>query len=400
MKFKNRKEEEKLNKVFGASNMSGARAMKKYLDGEEIELTQPEKEKEHEERGIVRETMKYNETDLVVMCDGDDVIPVTFDDLRREFVSYNSPIKMMLDGGVSEEECFTNTLFGFVKLPDGDVYPSFDLRVVEKDDEYFVLPKTSASQRGAIRMENCRGVKPLNLVKYTSVPFSSVIGNNGDRITLGSGMTQGISKNTSAILDFRNASIRFQGANQKSGWVAYLVMNGALVLQNQLGTVIPIDSMIADNARGVVEYNFTFDNMDPTAKLYYLKEFLTSRTFKVPAKSVQTVKTCQAQIDNESISLNQLDKLAGILKYKFGVVALNEVSETLTIKLPKVSKKNEDIYNDVDRLTEEVYNAMVDGFKVPKSHWELEELLNRIKSDSLRAVDIETMIDLYEEKFQ
>lgn len=345
------------------------------------------------ERTLESEKIKWTETDkLLVVTTERKVTTLSSDDLRKIFVqrTYDGYKSLLTDVTVD------TVAYGLVEIG-GQIYPSYDLTVVEYKGKECVIPRAADYDVNPLAVSEC---KPVILPSLSGVgseisasEFFSACGYNN--------ITHAVHVRTGVVYDLSRATVhvisQYNGSKGVPSCYAYVLMIDHKILPVQMAEL----ELVNGSATGGIEeeyrtFKFNFNDPGIDDDLYFLKSELMRREFKVPASRVSALRTWQSQIANGTISRSQLMKMADILKVRIGMVLLDTLDADIPmifIKVPRENRDNSAVYSNVEGLTDELLAQLNKGIKIPATVYDIAGITQRAASNELTVDDMRTLLD-------
>lgn len=365
----------------------------------EVQKEQVEKVFEKKSLGNIKKVPATKVQGAIVVPSSKDVKIYTAGTLMDKFrEEKNHYVTALLNENFEVERM----MFGWVKFPNGQIVPSYELQVYEDKERYYLLPKSVAyTGQSLYAIEDCTPIHYGGDIQVTKeASFSSVIGFDGNYFIPGKDAMFSVDKVGSTLRNIGNINIvrTFAGYGDDSSdkIVTYILMEDYHTpVEVQMSDLMGISNFIPENSKDNVEYTFEFSEETEDVMWGYLKAELNGRTYMVPQDMLGTVKQISAQIENNTVTANQLKKLGELIKVKFSMVLTTSICNTALVKIPKYSDKTQELYENLVDILEEEYKVLENGIEIPVEEYGFEEVYNHLQSGKYSATDIQFVVDYY-----
>lgn len=345
------------------------------------------------EKANEAEKVKWTVTDKVlVVTTNKEVTTVSPDDLRKIYVqrTYDGYKSMLTDVTVD------TVAYGLVDIG-GQIYPSYDLTVVEHRGKECVVPRSVDYEVAPLPISDC---KPVLLPSLSGVgtqmkasEFFSVCGHKN--------VTHAVHIRTGVVYDLSHVSVymisQYNGSKDVPSCNAYVLMIDGKLLPVQMAELEFVNgSATGGNEEEYRTFTFSFNEPGLDDDLYFLKTELMRREFKVPASRVSSLRTWQSQIANGTISRSQLMKMADIIKLRIGMVVLDTIDADIPevfIRVPRENRDNASVYNNVEGLTDEILSQLTKGIHIPATMYDIAGITQRASTNELTVEDMRALVE-------
>lgn len=344
------------------------------------------------EKAMEAGKIKWTETDKVlVVTTSQEVATVTPDDLRKIYVqrTYDGYKSLLTDVTVD------TVAYGLFDIG-GQIYPSYDLSVVEYRGKECVIPRAADYEVVPLPITECKATTLPSLsgvgAQMSASEFFAVCGHNN--------VTHAVHVRTGVVYDLSRAVVyvisQYNGNKEVPSCYAYVLMIDGKILPVQMAEL----EFVNGSATGGIEeeyrtFNFNFNEPGLDDDLYFLKTELMKREFKVPASRISALRTWQSQIANGTISRSQLMKMADIIKLRIGMVVLDTINADtpeIFIRVPRENRENSAVYNNVEGLTNDILSKLTKGIKIPATVYDIAGITQRASSNELTVDDMRTLV--------